>query len=165
MKSHKVRASRDKVVTIHYTLTNDEGGVVDSSVGKEPLTYLHGHKNIVAGLESALAGKCAGDTLKVSVPPDQGYGMRHEEAIITMPRTQQGLPPEMAVGDALGMRAKNGQHVRATIIALTDDEVKLDCNHPLAGTTLNFEVEVVSVRSATPEELKHGHAHGPGGCS
>lgn len=163
MKKHKVRASRDKVVTFHYTLTNDEGLVLDSSNGKDPLSYLHGYGQIVAGLEKVLAGKTAGDSLKVDVAAVDGYGERNEEAVITMPREKEGLPKELKVGDALGMQDENGTQVRALVIELNDSEVKLDCNHPLAGKTLHFDIQIVKIRSAAPDELKHGHAHGPGG--
>lgn len=164
MKKHKVKATKNKVVSFHYTLTGDDGEIIDSSVGKEPLSYLHGHSQIVSGLEKVLAGKTAGTSLKVTVPPEEGYGVRVEQMLITIPKDEKSLPKDLKVGDPLGMETDEGDHINASVVEITDTEVKIDCNHPLAGEILHFEVEITNIRSATPDELKHGHAHGAGGC-
>jgi len=150
-----------KAVTFHYSLRDDGGNVLDSSEGREPLTYLHGQGNIVPGLEKALEGKQPGDEVKATVPPAEGYGMRDEANIRNVPRRK--LPEgKLAPGMRLQLRTDQGPLV-ATVVALKGDYVTLDANHPLADKTLHFEVKVVDVRDATAEELEHGHVHGPGG--
>lgn len=152
-----------KVVTMHYTLQLSDGQVVDTSEGSDPLAYLHGAGNIVPGLEKALEGKSAGDTLAVTVEPDEGYGTRHEEAVQQVPR--QAFPPDAELREGLQFQATDpdGHPVMGRIAELEGDQVTVDFNHPLAGETLKFEIEVVDVRAATDEEKDHGHVHGPGG--
>ncbi len=132
----------NKVVTIDYTLTDHEGTVIDTSKGEEPMSYIQGIGNLIPGLESALEGKSAGDTLQVSVAPVEGYGLRDEALMQVMP---------MEAFEGVGEVEVDG------------DNVTVDGNHPLAGLTLNFDVAVRDVRDATDEELSHGHAHGPEG--
>ncbi|MGD8863600.1 MAG: peptidylprolyl isomerase [Myxococcales bacterium] len=153
----------DAVVSIDYTLKNDAGEVLDSSEAGSPLDYLHGHRNIVPGLEAALSGKSEGDTVKVSVPPSEGYGERDPERIFEVARDRlpDGLDPK--VGTMLGMQTPEGHTLPLTITKVTPDLVTVDANHQLAGQTLHFEVNVRGVRDATAEELAHGHVHGPGG--
>ncbi len=146
------------VVLIHYTLTNEQGEVLDSSSGGEPLAYLHGMGNLVPGLEKALAGKQAGDKLKVKVPPEEGYGLRDEKLVEQVPRRAfQGVRDLKP-----GMRF-NSQGGSVTVMRVMGDMVTVDSNHALAGVTLNFEVDITEVREATGEELAHGHVHGAGG--
>jgi FKBP-type peptidyl-prolyl cis-trans isomerase SlyD len=150
-----------KAVTINYTLKNDAGEVLDSSEGKDALTYLHGVGNIVPGLEAALEGKAAGDKVSVTLSPEQGYGQRDEKAVRNVPRRK--LPEgKLEVGTRFRMQTTDG-FVIGTVLALRGDYVTVDANHPLAGQTLHFDVAVVEVRDATEEELSHGHVHGPGG--
>jgi FKBP-type peptidyl-prolyl cis-trans isomerase SlyD len=149
-----------KVVTIHYQLTVADQ-VLDSSAGKDPLPYLHGYNNIVPGLEEALTGKPVGEKLQVAVSPDKGYGERNEEMTQTVPREQ--LPDDIQTGAQLSAQAQDGQAIPCWVAEVREKDVDIDFNHPLAGQTLNFEVEVVSVRDASPEEIEHGHVHGPGG--
>jgi FKBP-type peptidyl-prolyl cis-trans isomerase SlyD len=150
-----------KAVTFHYSLRDDEGKVLDSSEGRAPLTYLHGEGNIVPGLEKALEGKQAGDEVKATVSPEEGYGTRDETNIRNIPRRK--LPEgKLAPGMRLQLRTDQGPLV-ATVLAVKGDYVTLDANHPLADKTLHFDVKVVEVREATEEELAHGHVHGPGG--
>jgi FKBP-type peptidyl-prolyl cis-trans isomerase SlyD len=150
-----------KAVTIHYTLRDDEGKVLDSSEGREPLTYLHGAGNIVPGLEAALAGKKAGDAVRAKLTPAEGYGERDETNVRNVPRRRL---PEGKVEPGMRFRLKTDQgFMVALVTAVRGDYVTIDANHPLAGQTLNFEVDVVEVRDATEEELTHGHVHGPGG--
>lgn len=147
-----------RVVLIHYTLKNDQGEVLDSSAGGEPLAYLHGMGNIVPGLEKALTGKKAGDKLHAKVPPEEGYGRRDEKLIQQVPRRAFQGVRELKPG----MRF-NSQTGPVTITRVMGDMVTIDGNHALADETLNFEIEVTQVREATGEELAHGHVHGPGG--
>jgi FKBP-type peptidyl-prolyl cis-trans isomerase SlyD len=154
--------TQQRVVTIHYTLTNDAGEVLDSSRGAEPLAYLHGAGNIIPGLENALAGKRAGDKLSVRVEPAQGYGERDDRLVQHVPRRAfQGIA-EIQPGMSFHAESSNGP-MRVTVTRVAGDMVTVDGNHPLAGEPLNFDVEVADVRAATEEELSHGHVHGPGG--
>jgi FKBP-type peptidyl-prolyl cis-trans isomerase SlyD len=151
----------DKAVTIHYTLRDDAGQVLDSSDGRDPLTYLHGSGNIVPGLEKALDGKQAGDEIKVRLPPDEGYGVRDETNVRNVPIRK--LPAgKIEPGMRLRVQTPDG-YLLALVTEVRGDYATLDANHPLAGMTLHFEVKVVEVRDATDEEREHGHVHGPGG--
>jgi FKBP-type peptidyl-prolyl cis-trans isomerase SlyD len=153
----------DQVVGIHYTLKNASGDVLDSSSGDEPMYYLHGHDNIVPGLERKLSGRNVGDKLEVTVQPADGYGERDPRGAQRVPR--EAFPPgtPLEAGAQLAMRDPSGEVVPFWIAKLESDMVHVDLNHPLAGQVLHFDVEVVSVRAATPEELQHGHPHGPDG--
>ena len=152
----------DRVVTIHYTLKDDKGAVLDSSAGGEPLAYIQGHGNLVVGLEKALEGKENGAKLAVVVPPEEGYG-RHDAALIQrMPKRSLQGAGQIQKGMQFQARTDDGMRV-FTVTAITGDMVTLDGNHPLADRTLHFDVEVVGVRAATQEELEHGHVHGAGG--
>ena len=154
--------TQDQVVTLHYTLRDDAGEIIDSSADGEPLAYLHGHGNLVPGLERELSGKRAGDTLQVAVSPADGYGEYDQALVQRVPRrTLKGLA-NPRVG--LRLQAQTGQGTRAlTITQIAGDLVTLDGNHPLAGKNLHFQVEVAGVRAASEAELSHGHVHGPGG--
>lgn len=146
------------VVTIHYTLKDEADKVIDSSTGGEPLAYLHGHGNIVPGLERELSGRSVGDRLQVRVPAAEGYG-EYDRALV------QKVPRRALQGIAnlrVGLRLQAGQQA-VTVTHLAGDMVTLDGNHPLAGQNLHFEVEITAVRPATEEELAHGHVHGDGG--
>jgi FKBP-type peptidyl-prolyl cis-trans isomerase SlyD len=146
------------VVTFHYTLKGDTDEVIDSSAGGEPLAYLHGHGNIVPGLERELTGKSVGDRLQVRVAAAEGYG-EYDRALV------QKVPRRALKGIAnlrVGLRLQAG-HQAVTVKHIAGDMVTLDGNHPLAGQNLNFEVEITAVRPATEEELAHGHVHGDGG--
>jgi FKBP-type peptidyl-prolyl cis-trans isomerase SlyD len=155
----------DKVVLIHYTLTDDAGEVLDSSAGREPLAYLHGKGNIIPGLENALAGKKVGEKLNVKVEPAQGYGERDEQLVQAVPRQAFESVGEVNPGMQFQAQTPQGETRIVTVTQVADDLVTVDANHPLAGTHLTFDVEVTEVRDATPEELEHGHVHGPGGHS
>jgi FKBP-type peptidyl-prolyl cis-trans isomerase SlyD len=150
-----------KAVTIHYTLKDDEGTVLDSSRGREPLGYLQGAENIVPGLEKALAGKAVGETVQVILTPEEGYGLRDDKNVRNVPlrKLSEG---KVTVGTQCQLRTRDGVQI-ATVTAVRGDYATVDLNHPLAGMRLHFDVEVVAVRDATPEELTHGHVHGPGG--
>lgn len=147
------------VVSIHYTLKLDDGELVDESVADEPLVYLHGASNIIPGLEQALTGLSVGDKKSVTVQPDDGYGNYEEQAIENVPRAAFPDDVEIEEGLMLAVRDETGQVYEAVVSAFNDTEVTLDFNHPLAGETLNFDVEIVELREATDEELDHGHPH------
>lgn len=150
-----------KVVSIHYKLTDDDGQVIQDSTGGDPLSYIHGAGNIIPGLESALAGKSEGDKLNVSVDPDQGYGARNDALIQELPRNVFEGIEEIQEGMQFQAHSEQGTRV-ITVTKVDGDQITVDANHPLAGQTLNFEVEVDSVRDATEEEIAHGHVHKDG---
>jgi len=153
---------QDQVVSIHYTLTDDAGEIIDSSRGGDPLMYLHGHGALIPGLEHALTGKSAGDRLTLSIAPADGYGEYDRALVQQVPRrTLKGIA-DVKVGMRLQAQTARGPRP-VTVTHLSGDLVTLDGNHPLAGKNLHFEVEVAAVRAATAEELAHGHVHGPGG--
>ncbi|MCP2013952.1 FKBP-type peptidyl-prolyl cis-trans isomerase SlyD [Deinococcus sp. HSC-46F16] len=151
--------TQDKVVEIDYVLKVD-GEVVDASEGGEPLTYLHGHNNIIPGLERALEGKRQGDSLHVTVQPEDGYGARDEDNIETLDR--EDFEDDIEVGATYYAQAEDGSVLPFTVLAVEGDTVQVDFNAPLAGKVLDFDVTVKAVRDATAEELEHGHAHTPG---
>ncbi|MPY67288.1 peptidylprolyl isomerase [Deinococcus sp. SDU3-2] len=151
--------TQDKVVEIDYVLKVD-GEVVDASEGGEPLTYLHGHNNIIPGLERALEGKRSGDSLHVTVQPEDGYGARDEDNVETLDR--EDFEDDIEVGATYYAQAEDGSVLPFTVLAVDGDTVQVDFNAPLAGKVLDFDVTVKAVRDATSEELEHGHAHTPG---
>jgi FKBP-type peptidyl-prolyl cis-trans isomerase SlyD len=154
--------TQDQVVSIHYTLKNEAGGIIDRSADGEPLTYLHGHGNLIPGLERELTGKSTGDRLEVRIAPADGYGEYDRQLVQRVPRRSLKGIASLQVG--MQLHAQTPQGPRAvTVTQLSGDMVTLDGNHPLAGQTLFFEVDVAAVRAATAEELSHGHVHGPGG--
>ncbi len=150
------------VVSINYTLTDDGNNVIDSSVGGEPLAYIQGANNIIPGLEKALAGKVSGDRLDVSVLPQEAYGLRDESLSQVIPRDRFESAEDIEVGMQFQTPVADGFSV-VTVTAIDEDGITVDANHPLAGMTLHFAVEVIAVRPATAEELDHGHVHGAGG--
>jgi len=154
--------ARNSVVLIHYKLTNDAGEVLDQSEKDSPLAYLHGRGNLIPGLERELEGKQSGDKLKVTVAPADGYGEYDKDLVQSVPRTAIQGVAEIEPGMQLQARSDEGVRM-LTVVEVDSDSVKLDGNHPLAGKTLHFDVEIEEVRDATKEELSHGHVHGPGG--
>ncbi|SEJ59072.1 FKBP-type peptidyl-prolyl cis-trans isomerase SlyD [Deinococcus reticulitermitis] len=151
-----MKIAQDKVVDIDYTLTVD-GEVIDSSAGEQPLVYLHGHGLIIPGLERALEGREVGDSFQITVAPEDGYGERNEEAVETLERAD--FDDTVEVGETYYMQATDGTSFPFTVISMDGESVRADFNPPLAGKTLNFDVQVRAVRDATPEEIEHGHAH------
>ncbi|RFA25841.1 peptidylprolyl isomerase [Alkalilimnicola ehrlichii] len=153
-----MQIAKDKVVSIEYSLKDDEGTLLDTSEGRDPLAYLHGAGNIIPGLESALEGKQTGDSVDVRINPEDAYGERNDQL-------QQVVPKELFQGvDTLepGMQFQAQTEAGAQIVTIKEvdgDNVTVDANHPLAGVPLNFSVNVVEVRDATAEELEHGHVH------
>lgn len=151
---------KDRVVSIDYTLRDNNGNLIDSSEGSDPLEYLHGNGNIIPGLEKALAGKKAGDKLTCSIAAADAYGERDDSLIFKVNKSEfEGA--DIAVGMQFEAHGEEGAQI-VTVVGIEGEEVTIDANHPLAGETLNFDVKVVDVREATSEELEHGHVHG--GC-
>ncbi len=149
----------DCVVAIHYTLTNDAGDTIDSSAGGDPLSYLHGHRGLIPGLERELAGRAAGDSFKATVQPADGYGELDARLVQEVPLDALAQIENLAVGMQLQSQAPDGS-VRVLVVeAIGDESATLNANHALAGQILYFDVTVVEVRAATAEELEHGRAH------
>lgn len=156
-----MQISDNMAVSIHYTLTNANGETLDSSAGSEPLVYLHGAGNIIAGLEDALSGKSAGDKFNVTIEAEDAYGEKRADMIQVVPKSMFG---DMAVEEGMQFHAEvsHGPGI-ITVVHIDGDQVTIDGNHPLAGEALTFDVEVMDVRAATEEEIAHGHIHGEGG--
>lgn len=152
-----------KVVALSYTLRNPEGAELDAAAKDDPLLYLHGAENIVPGLESALEGQAVGAKLTVTVPPEEAYGLREGPGPQTVPR--EAFPPDAPLEEGMPFTVENedGVEIDLWVSSVQGDKVLVDLNHPLAGVTLCFEVEVVSIRDASAEEQHHGHPHGPDG--
>ena len=153
-----MKITHGMVVAMHYELTDENNDTLDATEGGELFTYLHGHGNIIPGLEKGLEGLAAGDKSHIIVHPAQGYGARDPDARIEVPRSQFPDDADLAPGDRVAIESPDGEKL-FTITRLTDSSVTLDGNHPLAGMILHFDIEVAEVRPATPEELAHGHAH------
>lgn len=152
-----------KVVNLLYSLTSTEGEVLDRADRESPFTYLHGAQQIVPGLETALEGLTVGDKKKVTVSAADGYGEMNPDLKLTVNRSQFPSNAELEPGMQFEAHTPDGQGVVFTVEALEGDKIKIDGNHPLAGQTLHFDVEVLSMRDATKEEMEHGHAHGEDG--
>jgi FKBP-type peptidyl-prolyl cis-trans isomerase SlyD len=157
-----MQIAKNTVATINYTLTDPKGQVIDSSKGREPLAYLHGASNIIPGLESALEGKAKGDSVNVTVPPENGYGKHNPELVQPVPRENFKGISDIRPGMQFQAQTPQGARI-VTVVKVDPDNVTVDANHPLAGMDLKFDVTVEDVREATPEEITHGHAHGVGG--
>jgi FKBP-type peptidyl-prolyl cis-trans isomerase SlyD len=153
-----MQISKNKVAGIHYTLRDNTGTVLDTSDGRDPLYYLHGAGNLIAGMEEGLEGKTEGDKFELKISPDKGYGEKDPTMTQKVPRSAFG---DQEVKKGMKFSTDRGAVVTVTDIGL--DSVTVDANHPLAGVELNFDVEVMEVRNATAEEIQHGHVHGPGG--
>jgi FKBP-type peptidyl-prolyl cis-trans isomerase SlyD len=156
-----MQVADNMAVSIHYTLTNDDGEVLDSSIGDEKLVYLHGGGNIISGLEKALHGKVAGDKFNVRIAPEDAYGELMEEMIQVISRDMFEGIDNIEVGMQFHADVSSGTGV-VTVVNIEDDDITIDGNHPLAGLALTFDVEVIDVRPATEEEAAHGHIHGAG---
>jgi len=157
-----MQIAENTVVSFHYTLTDDAGKVIDSPAGREPLTYMHGTGQIVPGLEKVMTGRSEGDQFKVDVTPAEGYGERHAELEQQVPREAFQGVENVEPGMQFQGRGPQGV-INVTVTKVENDVVFIDGNHPLAGQTLHFDVEVTGVREATAEETSHGHVHGAGG--
>ena len=157
-----MQIEQNSVVTLHYTLKDNDGNVIDQSDDGSFL-YLHGAMNIIPGLENALAGKSAGDDISVKVSPEEGYGEKDPQRIQEVPKEMFDSAVEIQPGVQFHAQGPDGNAVVVTVVEVKDEAVVIDGNHALAGMDLNFEVKIVDVREASAEEIEHGHVHGPGG--
>jgi FKBP-type peptidyl-prolyl cis-trans isomerase SlyD len=153
-----MQITKHKVASIHYTLTDNDGNVLDSSAGREPLTYIQGIGNLIAGMEEGLEGKTKGEKFNLKVSPEKGYGVKDDALTQKVPRSAFGTQ-EVKVG--MQFQTNQGGVVTVTHAGLS--EITVDANHPLAGVELNFAVAIMDIRPATEDEIAHGHVHGPGG--
>lgn len=153
-----MQATKDHVVSIEYVLRDTEGEIIDQSSEGEPLDYLHGHDNIVPGLEQAIEGHAQGDEVKATVSPEQGYGHYREDLVQTVSREQFQGVDSLEPGMSFHAESNAGPMI-VTITAIDGDDVTVDGNHALADQTLDFTVNVTAVREATETELEHGHVH------
>jgi FKBP-type peptidyl-prolyl cis-trans isomerase SlyD len=159
MTDERETVADDMVVGLEYTLRLENGDVVDSSAGREPLEYLQGHGQIIPGLEKELYGMSEGEQKDVVVEPTQGYGERRADAYREFPKDAFPAGVELEPGTGIQLRDQSGQPHLAFVAEVRPETVLVDLNHPLAGETLHFDVEVASLRQATDEELAHGHVH------
>lgn len=153
----------DCVVTLAYTLRDDAGEVLDSATTAEPFAYVQGRRSVIAGLEKQLAGRAAGDKLDITIAPAEAYGEHSPARVQVVPRDR--FPDGIDIEPGMQFHAgdEHGGRMNVRVTEVNEDGVVIDANHPLAGQTLHFAVEVLGVRAATAEELAHGHVHGPGG--
>lgn len=154
--------SKNSVVQFHYTLKDESGEQLESSYSGDPVAYLHGHNNMIVGVENALAGKDDTAEFSVTVAPDDAYGEIQADAQQRVPTKHLQGADKWAPGMIATVNTEQGQR-QVTIVKVGRFMVTVDLNHPLAGKTLTFDIKVESVREATEEEIKHGHAHGVGG--
>ncbi|MBC7531564.1 MAG: peptidylprolyl isomerase [Oligoflexus sp.] len=154
--------SQNLVVTMNYSVKDEDGKIIDSSEGHEPLSFIQGTGSIIPGLEREILGKRKGDKFTIRVLPEDGYGPVDPSLVEIVPRAQFAGVKNLAVGMQLQAQTDDDTMV-VTVVSLSEDEVTVDENHPLAGKTLDFELELLDVRDATAEELQHGHVHGIGG--
>lgn len=153
---------KDKAVYFDYTLTDDEGTVLDTTEGQGEFAYIHGHGNLIAGMEKGLEGRREGEAFEITVEPEEGYGEYVEEAVVSMPRsTLEEAGVDVEPGVRVQAQGPEGP-IDMTIVDFDDDTVTLDANHPLAGKRLHFAIRVAAIREAHPDEKKHGRLH-PGG--
>jgi FKBP-type peptidyl-prolyl cis-trans isomerase SlyD len=160
-----MKIAKDRVVAIEYTIRNQAGDVVDTSDGRGPLVYLHGHDQIVPGVESAIDGLEAGKDIEVSIDPGDAYGERDPGAILILPRSAFPAGEDLEAGTMFRAFRSDGRPVIFSVIEASEEHVVVDANHPLAGQTLKVNVIVLSVRTATGDELRHGHVHSDAGAS
>lgn len=154
-----MQAKADTVVSIDYTLKGNDGEVIDTSEGREPLAYLHGHGNIVPGLEKALEGKSEGEDVKVKVEPEEGYGPHRDELVQKVSMEAFAGIDEVEPGMKFNAESAQGPLV-VKVTDIEGDQVTIDANHDLAGEELNFDVTVRGIREASPEELEQGQVAG-----
>ena len=157
-----MQIEQNTVVYFHYTLKNEDGDTVETSLDGEPSAYLHGAANILPGLEKAMAGKAAGDTIEVTLPPEQAYGPRQADRVQRVPVKHLIYKGKLRPGLTVQVNTADGRRP-ATVVKAGKFSADIDTNHPLAGQTLNFNIEIVELREASAEERAHRHVHGPGG--
>ncbi len=158
-----MKVDKHTVVSLHYTLKNNDGNVLDTSQGGDPLVYLHGVGNLIPGLEKEINGKEEGTEFQATVSPEEAYGQRNEEFIKTVSKNDFQGEEELQVGMQVQIQSQSGEKALAMVSDIKGENVDLDLNHPLAGETLHFDVKIEGVRQATAEEIEHKHAHDPNG--
>lgn len=157
-----MQISKNSVVTLNYTLKNDEGDILDESKDSSFL-YMHGAGGIIPGLEGQLEGKSVGDKFKAHIEPADGYGERDDSMVQVVPRDMFDKEHPIEVGIQFHAESPEGDMLTVTVTKIDDDDITVDGNHMLAGIALNFDVEIMEIREASTEEIEHGHVHGPGG--
>lgn len=157
-----MKIADNHVVTLNYTLTDNDGEVIDQAQDSS-FAYLHGAQNIIPGLENALTGKAVGDQVKVKVPPEEGYGPRDENRVEEVPREMFPEDSDIEPGMVFHAQGPNSEMITVTVLDVAEQSVKIDANHALAGIELNFDVEIMGIRDAEAVEIEHGHVHGPDG--
>ena len=150
---------KNKVVALHYTLTLDSGEIADTSEGRDPLSFLVGGGQIIPGLENELIGLAKGDKKTITVQPEDAYGVKSDNLIQTVERDLIPDSITVEIGERLQGQSEDGHVVEGEIVAVDENNIQIDFNHPLADEVLTFDVHVVDIRDASPEELAHGHAH------
>lgn len=150
------------VASFHYTLRGEDGAELESSRDGDPVAYLHGQGNILPALEERLAGHAPGDTLAVTLAPEQAYGPRRADSVQRVPLKHIHARGRLQPGMVVAVQTEHGAR-QVTVLKVGKFNVDVDTNHPLAGRTLSFDIEVLEVRAASDEEMAHGHAHGAGG--
>lgn len=154
-----MKIEENSVVSFHYKLTDDAGEVLDTSEGKDPLTYLHGAGAIIPGLEQAMDGRQSGEEFEISIEPDNAYGEVEPALVQKVPHEAFQGVDQVEAGMQFQVRDEQGNTRVVRVVEVGDEGVTIDGNHPLAGETLHFQIEVAEVREATEEEVAHGHAH------
>lgn len=162
--SEELEIEPGRVVTFHFKASDPDGSVLESTEGSTPAVYLHGRSGMVRGLQSKMRGHKAGDKFTVTIAPEHAYGMYDESARSRVPIKHLVRPGKLARGAVVAVNTRRGQ-VKGIVTKVGKFNVDVDFNHPLAGRTLVFDVEILGVREATTEEIAHGHAHGPGGVT
>ncbi len=157
-----MKIDNNTVAEFDYRLREAGGEAIEDTADSHPMAYLHGHGNILPALEKALEGKAAGDHLSVTVSPEEGFGYRDENRIQRVPIKHLHYQGKLVPGRVVTVNSSEGPR-QIVVLKVGRFNVDADFNHPFAGMTLEFEIDVVAVREATAEELEHGHAHAPGG--
>lgn len=157
-----MQASKDKVVSFHYTLSNQAGEEVETSRDHEPNLFLFGHGNILPGMENTMEGKSVGDTFNAVLSPIEAFGVRKDDNVQRVPAKYLKHEGKMKPGQTVRMQTNQGTQV-GTVVKVGKFNVDVDMNHPLCDQTVSFAIEIIDIRDATNDELAHGHAHGAGG--
>lgn len=157
-----MKVEKNHVISIDYTLKDDQGEILDTSDGRGPLLFIQGIGNIIPGLEKALEGKVIGDHVKVRIAPEDAYGVREDSLIQKVPKDQFETPDTLEIGMQFEVETEQG-HMVVSVVQIEEFHIMVDGNHPLAGVPLNFDVRIKDIRSASKEEMAHGHVHGAGG--
>ncbi|SET63200.1 FKBP-type peptidyl-prolyl cis-trans isomerase [Thalassotalea agarivorans] len=158
-----MKIAPNKVVVMHYSVSDSEGTLIDSSYDHQPLSIIHGIGFLIPGLENALVDKQTGDTFEVAVKADEAYGERHDGFVQTVPKEMFADIDDLQVGTQLRATTEEGEQT-VIVVDVSEDSITVDGNHPLAGIDLQFDVEILEVRDATKEELEHGHVHSKKSC-